>query len=205
MRWVRRAGAALALAVAVLGILLAVDGRRWTSALDGGDERYAAAPKTANWQATLILPGDPAASLLEVGDDLSLRDALRRYAVARATPKGFDNGQKQAEARARAEVALADVTFRGSAVQASQAGNLLGVLMAGAGTAEGGVSSDDRAQAAFDAAIRADPANEVAKYNLELLLRRQRVVGTREGPSTGSGARGSSRRGAGAGTPGQGY
>jgi hypothetical protein len=204
MSWLRRVAAVIGVAVAVLALLLALDVRGWISALDRGDARYAKAPQSAAWRASSLLPADPARSLLDADDDLSLRDALRRFAVARATPRGFDNGQRQAEVRARAEVALADVTLRGSPAQASLAGNLLGVLMAAAG-AEGGVSADDRARAAFDGAIRANPDNEAAKYNLELLLRRQRVVGTREGPSSGSGARGSSRRGAGAGTPGQGY
>ena len=85
-------------------------------------------------------------------DDLSARDALRRHAEAVATPRGLDNGQKQAEARARAEVALSDVTAEGTPAQASQAGNLLGVLVVDAVAPGGGGpgANDERARAAFD-------------------------------------------------------
>jgi hypothetical protein len=199
--WARRLAAVGLVGVAVVAALLALDVHAWGSGLDRGDARYARAPQAARWTASTLLPGDPAGSLLEVEDDLSARDALRLARIAFATPRGFDNGHQQAETRARAEVALSDVAASGTPAQASQAGNLLGVLIESAGDQ----AADDRAQAAFDGAIRALPANEDAKYNLELLLRRQRVVGTREGQSKGSGARGASRRGAGAGTPGQGY
>jgi hypothetical protein len=67
------------------------------------------------------------------------------------------------------------------------------------------VTADDRAREAFEAAVRRDPANLDAKYNLELLLRRTRATATREGPGNGSGALGQGRRGAGSGTPGRGY
>jgi hypothetical protein len=69
----------------------------------------------------------------------------------------------------------------------------------------GGLTADDRAQDAFDAAIRRDTSNTAAKENLELLLRRTRATSTRHGAGNGSGSRGQGRRGAGAGTPGRGY
>lgn len=207
MSWLRRGASLVLLGVAVVAVLLALDVRAWQSGLDRGDARFARTPETARWDASTTLPGDPAGSVLDVADDLSARDALRRHAVAVATPRGFDNGQRQAETRARAEVALSDVAAEGNASQASQAGNLLGVLVVDAVDPQGGGpgANDERARAAFDSAIRADGSNEEAKHNLELLLRRQRVVGTRQGPSSGSGARGATRRGAGAGTPGSGY
>ncbi len=178
----------------------------WRDAIARGDARLAAEPEATagQWSAATVVPGDPGGSLLDVSDDLLVRDAFRLYGVARATPEGYDNGQERAATRAHAEVALAEVTSKGSAVQASAAGNLLGVLLTDA-TGGGAAAAEDRARASFDAAIRADPGNADAKYNLELLLRRQRVVGTRAGKTNGSGARGASRRGAGAGTPGSGY
>ena len=94
---------------------------------------------------------------------------------------------------------------RGSGSQASQASTLLGVLVVSAGRVVGGVNADDRARAEFEAAIRADPSNLAAKYDLELLLRRTRATATRQGPGSGSGSRGSGKRGAGSGTPGRGY
>lgn len=207
MSWARRLLALALVSGAVLAVLLALDVRSWRSGLDRGDARYSSDPPAAAWGTSTVIPGDPASSILDVADDLSARDALRRHAEAVATPRGLDNGQKQAEARARAEIALSDVTAEGTPAQGSQAGNLLGVLVvdAVAPGGDGPGANDDRARAAFESAIRADPSNGEAKHNLELLLRRQRVVGQRQGPSSGSGARGATRRGAGAGTPGSGY
>jgi hypothetical protein len=151
------------------------------------------------------LPGDPARTLLALGDDLALRRAVRSFLVAEATPRGFDNGVTQTRVRSGAEIVLSDLAAHGSPAQASQAGNLLGVLVARAGRVTGGVTADDRARAAFEAAIRRDPSNVDAKYNLELLLRRTKATSTRQGPGSGSGALGHGRRGAGSGTPGRGY
>ena len=92
-----------------------------------------------------------------------------------------------------------------NAAAGSQAGNLLGVLVDGAGRVAGGVTADARAQDAFTAAVRRDTSNTDAKYNLELLLRRTKATSTRHGAGTGAGSRGRGRRGAGAGTPGRGY
>ena len=107
--------------------------------------------------------------------------------------------------RSLAEVRLTDLATHGPAADASQAGNLLGVLVAGSGRVTGGITADDRARSTFEAAIRRDPGNTAARYNLELLLRRTRATSTRQGPGNGSGALGHGRRGAGSGTPGRGY
>ena len=77
--------------------------------------------------------------------------------------------------------------------------------IAGSGRVTGGITADDRARSTFEAAIRRDPGNTAARYNLELLLRRTRATSTRQGPGNGSGALGHGRRGAGSGTPGRGY
>jgi hypothetical protein len=53
--------------------------------------------------------------------------------------------------------------------------------------------------------IRADPTNGDAKRNLELLLRRMKVVGEREGTGGSAGYYGHAFAGAGAGLPGSGY
>jgi len=197
--------------VAVLVVLAAVlvaaalDGLSWRSAFGRGDARLVSRPAAAQWRASPLLPGDPARALLDLGDDLALRRAVRAFLVAEAAPRGFDNGVTQTRVRSGAEIVLSDLAAHGSAGQASQAGNLLGVLVAKAGRVTGGVTADDRARAAFEAAIRRDPSNLDAKYNLELLLRRTKATATRQGPGSGSGALGHGRRGAGSGTPGRGY
>jgi hypothetical protein len=202
----------LRLTVVAVLVLLAVvlaaaahDALSWRSALSHGDARLAARPASAQWRASPLLPGDPTRALLALGDDLALRRAVRAFLVAEATPRGFDNGVHQTRVRSGAEIVLSDLAAQGSAANASQAGDLLGVLVAKAGRVTGGVTADDRARAAFEAAIRRDPSNVDAKYNLELLLRRTKATTTRQGPGSGSGALAHGRRGAGAGTPGRGY
>ncbi len=201
-RWV--AVAVLVLIAAVLA-LAAHDALSWRSAVRGGDQRLATAPANARWRAAPLLPGDPARALLALGDDLALRRGVRAFLVAEATPYGFDNGVNQTRVRSGAEIVLSDLAANGSAANASQAGDLLGVLVAKAGRVTGGITADDRARSAFEAAVRRDPSNTDAKYNLELLLRRTKATTTRQGPGSGSGALAHGRRGAGAGTPGRGY
>jgi hypothetical protein len=186
----------LVLAAAVLAVA-AHDVLSWRSALG---RTTPAAVRATPW-----LPGDPARRLLALDDDLALRRAVQAFLVAQATPRGYDNGVTRTRVRAGAEVVLSDVAAFGTPARASQAGNLLGVLVAGGGSVTGGVTADDRAREAFENAVRRDPANADAKYNLELLLRRTRATASRNGPGTGSGALGQGRRGAGSGTPGRGY
>jgi hypothetical protein len=167
----------------------------WRHALRGSDVRVA-----RTW-----LPGDPVRSVFRLDGDLALRRAVRSFRVAYTTGRGFDNGVTRTTRRSLAEVRLTDVAAHGAPPDASQAGNLLGVLVLGGGRVTGGITADDRARSTFEAAIRRDTANTAARYNLELLLRRTRATATRQGPGNGSGALGHGRRGAGSGTPGRGY
>jgi hypothetical protein len=198
-------GAVALVAVAVVLAIAARDAAAWRSALRAGDARLAQRPRSATWQAGTWLPGDPVRRLLGLGDDVQVRQAIRAYLVARRTGVGFDNGATRNRVRSGAEVALSDVAARVSRSSASQASNLLGVLVAAGGKVVGGVTADDRARTAFEAAVRRDPANADAKYNLELLLRRTAAQATRQGQGNGTGSLGRGRRGAGAGTPGRGY
>jgi hypothetical protein len=182
---------------AVAAVVLAVgahDVLAWRSAL-AHDRTTASA-----W-----LPGDPALGALALSDDVQLRRAIHSFDVAEATGLGFDFGETRDRVRSAAEVRLSDVAASREAVAASQAGNLLGVLVAAAGKVTGGVTADDRALDAFETAVRRDPSNTPAKYNLELLLRRTRATSTRKGAGNGAGSLGRGQRGAGAGTPGRGY
>lgn len=191
----RRAAAILLLVVAAGLAAAAHDVVAWREVLRGEDVRVA-----RTW-----LPPDPVRSALAADDELALRRALQSFRLAFTTGRGFDNGVTRTTRRSLAEVRLADVAAHGQYADASQAGNLLGVLVAGGGRVTGGITSDDRARSAFEAAILRDPRNAAAKYNLELLLRRTRATATRQGPGNGSGALGQGRRGAGSGTPGRGY
>lgn len=201
-RWLLAAGSAI---IAGFVAVLAHDVRAWGEALERGDARFASSPATAHWEARTWLPDSVTRRLLALDDDLALRGAERAYVVARRAPRGLDNGARRARLRASAELALAEAVSAGSTAQAARAGNLLGILVATGESGADASATDRRAGELFEAAVRADPDALEAKANLELLLRRIRVVGTREGSGSGSGDRGASRRGAGSSPPGSGY
>jgi hypothetical protein len=193
----------VALGAAVLA--LAHDVHSWDRAVARGDARFATQPAGAHWSAATWLPQSLSLRALQLRDDLALRRAEQSFAVAIATPVGYDNGSRQTRVRALSELALSDVVANGTAAQASRAGNLVGILAATARATDGAVADERRAADSFDAAIRADPTNGDAKRNLELLLRRMKVVGEREGTGGSAGYYGHAFAGAGAGLPGSGY
>jgi len=191
----RLLAASLLVVVAIAAGLAAHDVLAWRSALAGDRAKT----------ATTWIPGDPVGGVLGVHDDVRLRRAIDSFRVAITTGRGFDGGETRTRRRSLAEVRLSDVAASSNAAQASQGGDLLGVLVIATGEVSGGVTGDDRAQTAFEAAIRRDLRNTAAKYNLELLLRRTAATSTRTGPGNGTGTQGRGRHGAGAGTPGRGY
>jgi hypothetical protein len=187
-------------AAIVLGLALlcvARDVRAWHDALRSGDARLADAPSLAHWAPGTWAPFDPAARLLAVEGPVREREATRAFELWRAAPRGYDNGAHRARLRAQAERALADVAADDSPRRASHAGTLLGVLLAS--------EDEDAARSTLQAAVRADPTNDDAKYDLELVLRRALATGTREGAGNGSGTRGDTSEGAGAAAAGSGY
>jgi hypothetical protein len=193
--------AVILIALGVLVALLAADVRSWHRALATND---AGARLTPSISARL--PGDPAGTLLGVGDDVRARHAIRLFKQTVGIRARLDNTLEVTGARARAELALA-AEARGRWPRASQAATLLGVLAFG-DFARGGGSDSSQAQTAlgdFETAVRADPGNDTAAFDLELLLRSLAVTGVRSGPN-GNGTAGSTgHNGAGSGVPGQGY
>ncbi len=191
------------LAAACLG-LVALDANGWRTSIAHGDATFSHG-HGAHWAAATHVLGDPAGRVLGVGVDLRLRRAVAAFVVAADTGRGFDNGITRSRVRADAEARLTDVADGRRALDASQADDLLGVLATTGGATTGGVSADEHARDLFETAVRLDPGNDVAKRNLELVLRRMQAVATRNGAGNGSGQAGHGRRGAGAGTPGRGY
>lgn len=189
----RAAIAGLALLLAAVAGLAARDLHGWDGALERG----------RSYDALLL--SDPVGRLIGARDELRYRTAVQTFTTALRTPRGFDNGERRARVRSAAEALLSEVATSAVPARAAQAQNLLGVLVASGGRVTGGETAQDRARSAFETAIRVDPEGVDPKYNLELLLRRERPAGTREGPGNGSGRRGQSQRGAGSGTPGRGY
>jgi hypothetical protein len=181
-----RAGLALLLlAAAVVAALLAHEIRDTRHALAQGDALYAVAPQRATW---------PDGTLLGVDDDVALRRALQLYVRFAATPNRLDTAPDRAALRAQAETALTRVA-RGA--HASQAETLLGILAFD--------RSADDAIGDFTDAVRSDPANVAAKFDLELLLRLAAAHGSRTGAGPGGSFGKGGRRGAGGGVAGSGY
>jgi hypothetical protein len=206
-------GAAVLLVLAVLTALLAADVRAWRTTLREDDALLAAAPAAAAWEPDTHL-NSIAERALGVHDDVEARRAIALYRRNIDIPVRLDNAQQVALARGRAEQALASVARSSDGPTASQAETLLGVLV----FTDVGPSNDpfqettgidpDQAQASigdFQDAVRANPDNAVAKYDLELALRALLAQGIRVGAGQQTGAGSTGQRGAGGGSPGSGY
>ena len=90
-------------------------------------------------------------------------------------------------------------------LRAAQARTLLGILTFGASASGGSQDQVDAAVSDFTDAIRADPEDDFAKFDLELLLRLTAAHGTRIGPGQSNGQGPTGHHGAGGGVPGSGY
>lgn len=202
MRVSRLLLAALALVLAAVFALLAADVRAWRDTMRADDVRFrlTRSPET-DWNTSTLLPAGVSRGALDVDDDRALRRGVAAFRAADQA-RGF----ARPRVRGAAEAALADVAGGGGEpAQASQAFDLLGILAFSDSTSGRRATPVERSLAAFENAVRRDPGNTAAKYNLELLLRLLDAEGERRGPNAAPGPRGGGRRGAGTGTPGQGY
>jgi hypothetical protein len=207
MRVSRLVMAGIALVLAAVVLVLAVDVSRWEQTMRGDDLEYAARTGTPDWDATETVPFGAARRLLGVDDDRELRRAVLAYRTVSDAGPALNPGTAR-RARGDAEISLANVASAQSGAQASQASNLLGILAFADSTSGGALGRSapvERSLGAFENAIRLDPGSDAAKYNLELVLRLLEARGERPGGTPTAGARGGGRRGAGGGTPGRGY
>ena len=203
------AGAALCLAVAAALFLVAADVQRWRGGLAAGDVRWRAVPEEQDlWQVDARVPGDPAARLLGVADDVRFREAVRALRLGRLD-RGFTSDPSLALPRAEAQARLARVVEEeASAARTSRALGLIGVIAYANSIfeARGQLALVREAVAAFEAAIALDPSNDEAKTNLEQALQRRESLqalagaGAAEPTPGGAGA-----RGAGVANTGSGY
>lgn len=201
----RLALAALLLALAACAALLAGDVRSWQRALERGDAVYAAAPAEARWEPSARFPFGVARSVLGIGDDLAVREAFQRYRLAAAVSGHYEVTPAQAAALQRAQLSLVPVARSTDPATASKARTLLGLLVLG-GLAQ--TADEGRVQAAFgdlEDAVRVNPADVTAKYDLELLLRLSAQRGVRPVQPIGGGQGATGKRGGGSGVPGEGY
>jgi hypothetical protein len=190
--------------LAVLAAFLAGDVRAWHSALAAGDAVYVASPSRASWAAHARLGGISEA-LLGISDDVQLRNALQRYVDASKLHLRLDNALAVESARAGAQDVLEQVSHAHDPRRVSQVLTLLGILAYRASASGGAQSQVDAAISDFTDAVRADPANDQAAYDLELLLRLTAARGSRVEPGQGGGFGRTGHRGAGGGQPGSGY
>jgi len=203
------AGGLVCLVVGILLILLATDVLRWSSDLQASDVRYRATPSARGlWQIDAVVPGDPGRSLLGIGDDVALRQAVRALELSKLNSRAHFKPElivQRADAEARLQTLASGKADR---KQRSRAAELLAVLQLASPT------NNPQQRSAFllkavsnlQKAIKLDPTNDEAKYNLEVALRGTHGVQTVQGaptPNVTTGRPGS--RGAAAGGPGGGY
>lgn len=202
------AAALAALALAVAGVLLAADILRWRAHLDRGDARFAAATGNRSmWDADELLPFAPARRLLGVDDDLRFRRAIQSFRLARPTRAPRD--QHDVAVRAEAAFALARLERSDPRSERRSIAALLGGVLA---FEQARTEQTDaqvylgRSLDEFRRAIRLDPANDDAKYDLELVLNLVREVQEQGRGSGRSQRRGrASGQGAGSGSRGSGF
>ena len=203
------------LVLAGLAALLASDVRSWQRTLRSDDALLAISPGAATWHARTHLPFSLAERALGVQDDVAARHTIALFRTNVSVQSALENGLTVAAARARAEDALAAVARGSNKGRASQAETLLGILTfgdleptTGPFQLQPAAPGPDQSEAAigdFQSAVRDDPQNTTAKFDLELLLRVLRAQGVRVGSNNQSGAATTGRRGAGGGIPGSGY
>ena len=76
----------VALTVAIVALLLALDVGRWQTTISRDDVRFKATPTRANlWQPDELLPFHAARSLLRLDDDIEYRQTLRNFWLAPPT------------------------------------------------------------------------------------------------------------------------
>lgn len=199
---------AVLLVLSAAALLLAVDVLRFESRVAGDDVRFReAAAARGLWRAPELFPWAAARALLGVDDDLEYRRALRTFRLGRPHESSYRQ-QRLLGIRARAQEQLEKIVdSHADPKRRAAAANLIGALDF--------INADQvaprpvlfRAAAdAFRAAVTLDPANEDAKYNLELAvshLHAAQVFGGKNDSSTTPSGNGG--KGAGAGSPGTGY
>lgn len=200
------AAGALCAVLAVVAVLLAVDVGRWHAAIAAGDLRYSQRPLGPYpWHVAPIVPFGLGRRLLGVDDDLAYRRGVRLFRLG--NPRLGNFGQDTLAVRSAAQSQLTHaVRSDHDRTRASREANLLGALFLV--TTVSGTTTSERfafyqgAIANFATALRLDPDNDDAKYNLELALLREpspEVTGHGSGSQKGTQGRGAGIAGQGAG------
>jgi hypothetical protein len=199
----RLAAIAVLAAAAVIAALLAADVRAWPVALENGDAVYAIAPGRPRWIPATNL-GDLSKMLLGTGDDVAARLALQGYRETTDLQQQLGNVFPVPAERLAAINALSGPANSANPQVAAQARTLLGILTYAEATAGGGVSPTDTAITDFADAVRVEPGDTAAKFDLELLLRLTALNRQRSGHRLANGF-GRTGHGASGGVAGSGF
>jgi VWA domain-containing protein len=178
---VRRRLVALSLAIlcgvgSLVGMLTALDVLRWRDAVKQDDVRFRTAPAAPDlWQPDARVPGDPAAHLLAVSDDMRYREVMRAFYFARLRQPPIGDPAIEA-ARGEAIIRLSNhARVERDDIRRAEVFNMLGAIALAVLTRErqtdARVTSLEEAIAHFREAVRLDRSNEDAKFNLENALR----------------------------------
>lgn len=167
--------AVLAMAVAATLAVLAVNVLRTPERIAADDLRFGSAPirQRTLWDGVDVLPGRPAARVLDVDDDLAYRRTVWLFSrVVRGT---IQNTTPELEAlRGKAVLELAEQSRKeGEPRRRAQLLNAAGVFSLSR-FSRFAPEQERTLRAAVDAfrnAVRLDPANADARANLELALR----------------------------------
>lgn len=160
------------LALALVAALVARDAAAVHRAFDRSDLAFEAQPAAERlWKIDARIP--LVERSLAIDDDLVYRRALRAFAVdARRAENPYDFSRPAFRAEAQATLGSAERSELAAPLR-SKAAMLQGVLTFEESIADpvNGSNLVRRALGDFTRAIRIDPSNEEAKYNLEFLLR----------------------------------
>jgi hypothetical protein len=160
------------LALALIAVLVARDAAAVQRAFGRSDLAFEAQPAAERlWKIDARMPFVEQGLAIE--DDLMYRRALRAFAVdARRAENPYDFSRPAFRAEAQATLISAERSELAAPLR-SKAAMLQGVLTFEESIADpvNGPTLMGRAQADFTRAVRIDPSNEEAKYNLEFLLR----------------------------------
>jgi hypothetical protein len=204
MTALRLAATSLLAVVAVVAALLAADVRAWPLAIDRGDAVYTMAPPRAQWTPATNL-GSVAERLLGTAGDVAARRALQDYRQVAGLHQQLNDALDVQNRQVAASNALEGPANSTDPQLSSQARTLQGILAFSESAQGGGVSQTDAAIADFSDAVRADPGDTAAKFDLELLLRLTAAHGHRRGTGLANGFGRTGRLGASGGVPGSGY
>ena len=174
------AGAVAAAAAAIVLLLVAADVHRWQTTFADADIAFRTNQRSNHlWAVDARVPGDPVRRFLGLDDDLEYRNALRTFFLSR--PRLDPLTQPNLDlARGEAQVQLTELARHDDDdARLSQEQNLLGALALATAPRqdrEEQISSLESAVGYFTQAIRHDPRNEDAMYNLEAALQLLREI-----------------------------